>query len=375
MISIYDKPGVETLRKRLRFDPQVLKRLRGAFLRTFRGAESALMELPEAVRAPFAAAVRFHDLELAEARHSQLDGASKLLFRTADDRGIESVILRIKTGRTALCVSTQTGCAGGCLFCATGRLKGARNLTVSEILDQVAQAGEMLNGEGRKLRNVVFMGMGEPFHNEENVCAALEELWSREGFHLSDRHLLVSTLGIPDAMRRLVHRFPRVGLAVSLHSVRQEVRDYLMPLTRRWPLTELRAAIAEVNEFADHPVMIEYLMLDGLTDTAADLALLMEWLTGLQVHVNLIPYNVPDPTDRTDLSDQSDQANGEPVRRPAVSVPGPFGMPDLHPSPASRVTEFLAALKRAGFKATRRHSLGRDIAAACGQLARRTGES
>jgi 23S rRNA (adenine2503-C2)-methyltransferase len=350
MVSIYDKTGVEAVRKRLRLDPQMIRRVRGTFLRTFRGAESALAELPESARAEFAAAVRFHDLEPAAARHSKLDGASKLLLRTDDGCAIESVILRIKTGRTALCVSTQTGCAGGCLFCATGRLKGVRNLTVPEILDQVARAGERLRGEGRTLRNVVFMGMGEPFHNEANVCAALEELWSREGFHLSDRHLLVSTLGIPDAMRRLAARFPRVGLAVSLHSVRQEVRDQLMPLTRRWPLPELRAAIAGLNAVQDHPVMIEYLMLGGLTDTDADLARLMEWLAGLRVHVNLIPYNHP--------TDWSDQAYAD----------APL---ELRASPDARVTEFLAALKRAGFTATRRHSLGSDIAAACGQLARR----
>ena len=360
--SIYDKPGIETLRKRLRLDPQVLKRLRGAFLRTFRGAECALAELPPPVRAEFAAAVRFHDLELAAVRHSTLDGASKLLFRTADGYGIESVILRIKTGRTTLCVSTQTGCAGACRFCATGRLQGVRNLTVSEIIDQVAQAGEMLHGEGRQLRNVVFMGMGEPFHNEENVSAALEELCSREGFHLSDRHLLVSTLGIPDAMHRLVQRLPRVGLAVSLHSVRQEVRDDLMPLTRRWPLPELRAVIAEINALGEHPVMIEYLMLDGLTDTAADLALLIEWLAGLQVHVNLIPYNA--------AADEAEEAVGE--QNAAPVLPSTV-TPRLCASSDGRVGEFLAALKGAGFKATRRHSLGSDIAAACGQLVRQSG--
>ena len=345
MISIHDHSGIEALRKRLRIDPQALRRLRGAFLRTFRGAESALEELPSAERVEFAGAVRFHDLELAEVQDSKLDGASKLLFRTADGRAIESVILRIKTGRTALCVSTQTGCAGGCLFCATGRLKGVRNLTTAEILDQAAQAGERLRGEGRPLRNVVFMGMGEPFHNEENLHAALEELWGRNGFHLSDRHLLVSTLGIPDAMRRLAHRFPRVGLALSLHSVRQEIRESLMPLTRRWPLSELRAAVSELNALQDHPVMIEYLMLGGLTDTDADLAQLVQWLDGLRVHVNLIPYN--------------------------PGMAGDTGEAAIRPSPPERLEEFLAALKRAGFRATRRHSLGGDIAAACGQLARR----
>ncbi len=368
MTSIYDKAGIDDLRRRLRLDPRVIRRVRGTFQRTFRGAAAALAEIPDmAARAEFAKLVRFHSLELEEARHSRLDGASKLLFRTEDGRAIESVILRIKTGRTALCVSTQTGCAGGCLFCATGRLKGLRNLEMAEILDQVAQAGEMLRGEGHSLRNVVFMGMGEPFHNEANLHAALEELWSREGFHLSDRHLLVSTLGIPDAMRRLAARFPRVGLAVSLHSVRQEVRDRLMPLTRRWPLPELRAAIAELNAVQDHPVMIEYLMLAGLTDTDADLARLMEWLAGLRVHVNLIPYNEP----AGDIGPENSMAIDS--RRQLSAAIEPRILP-LRASPDARVGEFLSALKKAGFTATRRHSLGGDIAAACGQLARRSEE-
>lgn len=344
MVSLYDPAGMEALRRRLQLDPRVIRRFRGDLLRTFSGEAAALSRVPEPVRAAFAAGLQLHGLAREQVRYSARDGASKILFKTADGAAVESVVLRIRSGRSSVCVSTQTGCVAGCLFCATGRLPGCRNLTVAELLDQVVQAGELLRDEGRRLRNVVFMGMGEPFHNERHLLAALDELCAQDGFHLSPRHVMVSTLGIPEAMRRFAERFPKIGLAVSLHSVRQEVRDTLMPLTRRWPLPELRAAIRELNGIRDTPVMIEYLMLDGLTDTPADEAALVEWLTGLQVHVNLIPYN---------------PVSGQ-------SPPGPL---TLRGSSEARIAAFLAGVKRAGFKATLRRSLGSDIHAACGQLA------
>jgi 23S rRNA (adenine2503-C2)-methyltransferase len=350
VIPVTDESGLETLRRQLKLDPRVIRRLRATLLRSFAGQAAALGTLPDASRAGIETAVRFHELDRLGTLHSALDGASKLLFGTRDGQRIESVILRIKTGRSSVCVSSQTGCAAGCLFCATGRLKGVRNLAPAEILDQVVQAGELLQAEGRRLRNVVFMGMGEPFHNTENLFAALEQLCSAGGFHLSDRHVLVSTVGIPEGIRELSRRFPRVGLAVSLHSVRQAVRDELMPLTRRWPLAMLRGAIEERNRVWSQPVMVEVLMLDGITDTPADCAALQEWLAGLQVHVNLIPYNpVPSPGAEPMLAGRVLRGSGE-----------------------RRVGEFLAELKKAGFKATRRHSLGTDIQAACGQLAQRT---
>ncbi len=342
-ITIHDPPGVEALRKTLRLDPRVIRRVQAALCRAFLGANQALAAVPATERAAFAAAVRCHELTLERRRDSQRDGATKLLFRTADGQTIESVILRIQSGRSSLCVSAQTGCAGGCRFCATGRIQGGRSLSSAEILDQAIWAGELLAAEGRQLRNVVFMGMGEPLRNEEAVGTALDQLRSKHGLHLSDRHLLVSTLGIPDALRRLATRFPRVGFAISLHSARQAIRDDLMPLARHWPLPELRQAIRDVNALQDRPVMIEVLMLDGLTDTAADEEALIAWLQRLRVHVNLIPYNAIEGSD----------ADHQPLRG----------------SSETRIQEFLARLKAAGFETTRRHSLGTDIGAACGQLA------
>ncbi len=341
-VSVHDTSGLDQVRKRLKLDPGIIRQVRAALLRSFLGEAKALQSVPFDVRHGFAAAVRLHELTPVERRDSRTDGATKLVYRTSDGHRIESVILRIQSGRSSLCVSSQTGCPGGCRFCATGRIKGGRNLTSAEVLDQVVQAGGILAAEGRRLRNVVLMGMGEPLLNEDAVYSALAALQGKDGFNLSGRHLLVSTLGIPDAIRRLTAQFPQVGLAISLHSARQTVRDDLMPLARRWPLGELRQAILEANTCQDREVMIEILMLAGVTDTEADQTALVGWLTGLRVHVNLIPYN----------------SVGDIVFKDAP----------LRGSPNVRIQAMQEALKAAAFKVTRRRSLGSDIGAACGQL-------
>ncbi len=133
--------------------------------------------------------------------------------------------MRTGTGRVSLCVSSQVGCAAACGFCATGQMGIAKSLSAAEILDQVVLAGERMQAEGRRVRNIVFMGMGEPFHNEEAVYEAVAALLSPELFHHTPGRILISTVGIPDAMIRCARRFPEVNLALSLHSVRQEVRE------------------------------------------------------------------------------------------------------------------------------------------------------
>lgn len=339
MTSIHDAAGLDRLRAACRLDPDAVRRLRNAFYKKHRPADAALEEIPEPARATFREAVAFHTLELHSLHDSRLDGATKLLFRTARGHLLETVILRIGTGRTTLCISSQVGCAAKCAFCATGRMGLAANLSRDEILDQVVQANALLREEGRAVRNVVFMGMGEPFHNTDAVHAALDVLLSPRCFGLPAGRVIVSTVGIPDGLTRTAATFPGLGLAVSLHSARQEERERLIPLARRYPLDRLRAAIAEVAR----PVMIEYLMLDGRTDTDADLEALRAFLAGLAVHVNLIPFNAIDDA-------------------------------DLRGSPPERVRAFADALTAAGFLTTVRYSLGADIAAACGQLARRAVE-
>lgn len=333
-VSIYDSRALDDLRRELRLDPQTIRTLRTALLKRFTDDQSALAKFPAAER------IAIHSLALDSRRDSQLDGATKLLLRTSAGLLLEAVILRIATGRTTLCVSSQVGCAAACEFCATGKMGIAQNLTADEILDQVLHAGQLLAIEGRRIRNIVFMGMGEPFHNEDNLYRALELLTSPELFHHSPAKILVSTVGIPEAMVRCVRRFPAVNLALSLHSVRQEVRERLVPLARQYSLDQLRTTLEQVNAHQRKPVMIEYLMLADVNDSAADAREMIAWLAGLNVHVNLIPYN--------------------PIE----------GAPRLKSATRDRRDAFAGLLKQAGLETTIRYSLGADVEAACGQLVR-----
>lgn len=339
-IAIHDCAAVEQLRRRLRIEPDALRRLRNAFYKKQQPDDVALACLPEPQRGDFAKGVALQTLTPHGRHDSQLDGASKLLFRTAAGHTIESVVLRIASGRTSLCVSSQVGCAVRCRFCATGQMGMAVDLSRDEILDQVIQANRVLRGEGRAIRNIVFMGMGEPLLNEAEVYAALEVLLSPQCFDLPPGRTIVSTVGIPDALVRCAERFPRLGLALSLHSARQERRENLIPLARRYPLDRLRAAIERVTQLQQRPLMVEYLLLENVNDSDEDLQALIAYLQGLNVHINLIPYNP--------IRDAHGLIGAGPERRRA----------------------FATALTSAGFTATVRYSLGADIAAACGQLAK-----
>jgi 23S rRNA (adenine2503-C2)-methyltransferase len=337
-ISVYDTPAIDRLRAELKFEPRRLRALRTALFKKFRGVEAALDELPATVRDEFSRRIEFHPLELSEQRDSTLDGATKLVLRTQAGYSIESVIMRTGTGRVSLCVSSQVGCAAACGFCATGQMGIAKSLSAAEILDQVVLAGERMQAENRRVRNIVFMGMGEPFHNEAAVYEAIATLLAPEMFHHTPGRILISTVGIPDAMVRCARRFPEVNLALSLHSVRQDVREKLIPLAAKFHLDKLRAAITKVNQIQNRTLMIEYLMLAGVNDSVAAATELAAWMSGLNAHVNLIPYN---PIDSA---------------------------PHLRTTERPQRDAFAAILRDAGFVTTIRYSLGADIAAACGQL-------
>ena len=315
--------------------------MRTTFFKKSRGTDDALDDLPAGIRDEFARRVQFHPLTIDSRHDSKLDGATKLVFRTAAGYLVESVVLRNATGRVSLCISSQVGCAANCDFCATGKMGIAHDLSPSEILDQVVHAGELLAAENRRVRNIVLMGMGEPFHNEQNVYDAVTALLDPQLFHHPPGRILISTVGIPDAMIRCARRFPEVNLALSLHSVQQSVRAQIIPLAHRFPLEQLRGALVAINRIQNRPVMIEYLMLADLNDSEDDAAKLANWLVGLNVHVNLIPFN---PID---------------------------GAPHLVGTAREGRDQFATILKAAGYTTTIRYSLGADIAAACGQLVRR----
>lgn len=338
MNTIYDTARLELLRKQSTVQPHSMKHFRNALFKKGLGWEDALALLPASAHDNFRREIRFESLALHERHDSAIDAASKLVFKTDDGHLVESVVLRPKTGRTSICISSQVGCACRCGFCATGMMGFSRNLTLSEILDQISQSNRMLRSEDRLVRNVVFMGMGEPLLNFENVCEAVGFLVSIPFFNLSPARVTVSTVGIPPAMVEFSRRYPDVQLALSLHSARQDVRQRIMPLASRYSLAELRAAMDEIA--ANGKIMIEYLMLAGINDSEDDLLALEEYLRGLPVHVNIIPFN--------------EHAGCE-----------------FQGTPRAGREVFLRRLKAAGFDTTLRYSLGSDIAAACGQLADR----
>lgn len=350
-VNIYDSDAIEGWRKKFGIDPAQIRQLRNAFCKRF--VDDSLLANEVSVSGSAKSKnlqdrnsrdqsafdqLQFHHLEIAKQCDSEIDGATKLLMRTEDGLLLETVILRIETGRTTLCVSSQVGCAAACDFCATGKMGVARNLSASQIVDQVTLAGQLLTKESRRLRNIVFMGMGEPFHNEDGLFEAVETLMAPEIFNHSPTRILVSSVGVADGMIRCAKRFPEVNQALSLHSADQTIREKLIPLSRKYKLDELRSAIETVNGLQSCPFMIEYLMLSGLNDSEDDARQLIHWLDGLHVHVNLIPYN------------------------PIDSAPHLVG------SEKSSISHFANILKASGLKTTTRYSLGKDIAAACGQL-------
>ncbi len=340
--TIFSPKRLEAFRRERRIDPYYMGRLRRLYLQFNRPFEEAVNELPQPFRADFQAAFRPHNLVLAKRSDSELDGATKMAFVTDAGDTIETVLLRIPGKRISLCVSSQVGCAARCEFCATGHLSPVRNLDAAEILSQVVVARQIASEEGRRVRNLVFMGMGEPFHNATNVMRAASLIIDDSWFALGPRRTLVSTVGVPEAMIQWAKNFPKSPIGLSLHSADQEVRERIIPVARKTPLGELRLALDEVVQLQhDSPVMIEYLMLRGLNDSLKQAEQLADFLAGLPALVNLIPLN--------------------PIAE----------SPHLSCSDRDVCLRFGAALQKRGFLVKFRHSLGGDIDAACGQLARR----
>jgi 23S rRNA (adenine2503-C2)-methyltransferase len=338
--SIHRRGALEDVRAEVGLQPHAVRRLRNAIYKQGLPARDVVASLQPAEYAAIVERVALQSLDEVRRQDSSSDGATKLLLRTRAGLVFESVILRIRSGRSSVCVSVQVGCAARCEFCATGHMGIVRNLTADEIVEQVALAAQILRAQGRRVRNVVFMGMGEPMHNraavEDAVAALIDPAW----FALSPRHILVSTVGVVDELQRFVERFPQINLALSLHAARPDVRARLMPHVRQPSLPDLHLALREIQTLRRRAMMIEYLLLDGINDTDADLAALIDYCRDLDVHLNLIPFNP--------IADAS----------------------WLRPSTSARQRAFAAALKAAGFTVTTRFSLGKDIAAACGQLVR-----
>jgi 23S rRNA (adenine2503-C2)-methyltransferase len=262
------------------------------------------------------------------------DGTQKFLFRLDDGEQVESVLI-VDGARLTLCVSSQAGCALGCQFCLTGRGGLRRSLTAGEIVDQVCAAQRELE-PGRRITNLVFMGMGEPLANFQQVVRALEILTSDAGLNFSTRKITVSTVGLLPELGLLCRRIP-VNLAVSLHATDDETRSSLMPINRRYPLEGLLQACRKLPLPPRQRITFEYLLIDGVNDSPREARELARLLRGLRSKINLIPFN----------------------EHPEIS---------LRQSPPARVEVFQQILHEEQFTATVRQSRGAGILAACGQL-------
>ncbi|MDH4101101.1 MAG: 23S rRNA (adenine(2503)-C(2))-methyltransferase RlmN [Nitrospirota bacterium] len=275
---------------------------------------------------------------LLEARRSS-DGTTKLLLEMRDGHHVESVIIP-EEDRLTLCVSSQVGCALGCRFCLTGKGGLARNLTAGEIVSQVMAAEKLIatdSSRERRLTNLVFMGMGEPLANFDEVAEALRRLTDPEWMAFSGRRITVSTAGLVPGIRKLAASGLKVRLAVSLNATTDEVRDDIMPVNRRYPIATLLEACREYPLTPRDRITFEYVMLKDINDSLDDAKRLVKMLKGIPCKVNLIPFN---------------EFPGSEFRRPA----------------GQRVNAFQEILMSRNFTAFVRQSKGADISAACGQL-------
>ncbi len=329
----------------------------------------AMTDLPLALRERLAAETRLGTLELARVQTADNGLTRKALFRLPDGAVVETVLM-VYPDRATACVSTQAGCAMGCVFCATGKLGLLRNLSAGEIVQQALWAARevqrverrvhdwgTLNRDAdrwasdeaqrstpnaelstRRLTNIVFMGMGEPFANYDRWWQAVERLHDPQGFNMGARSMTVSTVGLPPGIRRLAGERLPVNLAISLHAPDDALRAELMPINRRYPLADLLAATREYIAATRRRVSFEYVLLQGRNDRPEQADALADLIGGMLCHVNLIPWN-PVP--------------GAPLDRPTWG----------------RVLAFQRVLQTRNIPCTVRVERGLAIAAACGQLA------
>jgi 23S rRNA (adenine2503-C2)-methyltransferase len=290
-----------------------------------------MTDVPAVVRERLAAELPYSTLELVREAHAS-DGTVKALFHTHDGRAVEAVLMRYRDGRRSVCVSSQSGCPLTCTFCATGAMRFGRNLTASEILDQVLHFRRI-----EAVDHLVYMGMGEPLMNLDNVLAAARRL---PDLGITHRRTGTSTVGWVPGIEKLTESDLPVRLALSLHAPEDALRSRIMPVNERYPLAEVLAACERFYARRRRQVFVEYVMLAGVNDHYAQAVQLAELLDRRIFKLNLIPYN------------------------PTGSA--------YEGSSRGSIDAFRAALEEHGLKATVRLTRGRDIDAACGQLAAKT---
>lgn len=336
--NLYDL-SAEALRDRLAawgYSEYHAEQLWMALYRELAPGFDAMPQLRAELRRRLAAETRL-DAPGMQATINSSDGHTrKFLLSLRDGGTIETVLMYFK-GRATACISTQVGCAMGCVFCATGQMGFTRHLTPGEIVAQVIFVERRLRARDETLRNLVLMGMGEPLHNYDATMTAVDTLVNHKGLAIAPRHITLSTVGLVPGIRRLADEQRPLRLAVSLHGATDAERQKLVPPARRWPLSELIDACRYYIARRRQRIFFEWTLIEGRNDTPEQAHALGQLLTGLKAHVNLIPLN---PTVGYD---------GRPTQRPSVK-------------------SFQAILTEYGLPSTVRQRRGIDIAAGCGQL-------
>ncbi len=304
----------------------------------------AMSNLPSALRTFLAGRFSLGTIDTVRKLGSH-DTTQKFLFRLSDGQLIETVLIPASpalygeaSDRRTLCVSTQVGCAYGCKFCASGLDGWKRNLRAGEIVEQILRVEE---ASGETVNNLVFMGMGEPLANYEQLLRAIGIINAPWGVGLGARHITVSTSGLAPQIRQLADQPLQIRLAISLHGATDEVRARIMPVNRKYPLAVLMEACRYYHARKKQKLTFEYILIDGVNDTEEQARALAGWAGELEAKVNLIPYNT---------------VEGLAWTRP----------------PLARQQDFLGMLRSRGVSATLRREKGHDIEAACGQLRRQT---
>ncbi len=295
-----------------------------------------MTNLPLDLRTRLAEVAALDTGEIASIQSSSDGHTKKVLFKLDDGQLIETVLMRYEKRRT-LCISTQAGCAMGCVFCATGQMGFFRHLTSGEIVAQVIFFARELAADGDHVTNIVMMGMGEPLHNYDPTLAAVDRLTDEDGFNLGARKITISTVGMVPAIRRYADEKRQTPLAISLHAATDEERDKLIPVNRRWPIADIIDACHYYLEKTGRRLTFEWALIAGENDTVDEAHRLGRLLQGMLCHVNLIPLN------------------------PTAGYGG-------KPSSPEDVERFRDTLAEYGVSSTVRVRRGIDIQAGCGQL-------
>ena len=304
---------------------------------------SEMTNLSKALRQKLEETAVVPRLKLRRVSESQSKDTKKYLFELPKGGEIESVQMKyseeVGPGRVAVCISSQVGCAMGCNFCASGVMGLKRHLSTWEIVEQVTQIQNDLRPQGKRVANVVFMGLGEPLHNYDEVLRALRLLNHPDGLGIGMRHLTISTSGLVPQIEQLSNEGLPVRLAISLHAVRDELRSQMMPVNRRWNLETLMEACGKYYQQTKRRVTFEYILLSGINDSESEARELVRLLDSHKIHslVNLIPWN---PVEGVDYKRSTPKA----------------------------IRAFQNIVIKAGIKCTVRQEKGADIDAACGQL-------